>query len=105
MVDYNPKSWFSLIFKIHKYGTVRKLFPTMVVLAALTFGYCYLEIEVLNNKYKHTMAFHSLVGFVISLLNFRHITIWMFAVSQMILLFIEIDFSSQTWIHEVSHGW
>ncbi|MGB0917374.1 MAG: bestrophin family protein, partial [Flavobacteriales bacterium] len=68
MVDYNPKSWFSLIFKIHKYGTVRKLFPTMVVLALLTFGYCYLEIEVLNNKYKHTMAFHSLVGFVISLL-------------------------------------
>ena len=68
MVDYDPKSWFSLIFKIHKYGTVRKLLPTMIVLAILTFGYCYLEIEVLNNKYKHTMAFHSLVGFVISLL-------------------------------------
>jgi putative membrane protein len=68
MVDYNPKSWFSLIFKIHKYGTVRKLLPTMLVLAVLTFGYCYLEIEVWNNKYKHTMAFHSLVGFVISLL-------------------------------------
>ena len=68
MVDYNPKSWFSLIFKVHKYGTVRKLLPTMIVLSILTFGYCYLEIEVLNNKYKHTMAFHSLVGFVISLL-------------------------------------
>ena len=68
MVDYNPKSWFSLIFKIHKYGTVSKLLPTMIVLAILTFGYCYLEIEVLDNKYQHTMAFHSLVGFVISLL-------------------------------------
>ncbi|MDB4655774.1 hypothetical protein OAE48_02900 [Flavobacteriales bacterium] len=68
MVDYDPKSWFSLIFKIHKYGTVRKLLPTMVVLAILTFAYCYLEIEVWDNKYKHTMAFHSLVGFVISLL-------------------------------------
>ena len=68
MVDYDPKSWFSLIFKIHKYGTVRKLLPTMIVLAILTVGYCYLEIEVWDNKYKHTMAFHSLVGFVISLL-------------------------------------
>lgn len=68
MVDYNPKSWFSLIFKIHKYGTVRKLLPTMIVLAILTAVYCYIEIEIWNNKYDHTMAFHSLVGFVISLL-------------------------------------
>ena len=68
MVDYDPKSWFSLIFKIHKYGTVSKLLPTMLVLAVLTAAYCYVEIEMLDNKYKHTMAFHSLVGFVISLL-------------------------------------
>ena len=68
MVDYNPKSWFSLIFKIHKYGTVRKLLPTMIVLTFLTIGYCYVEIELLKNRYEHTMAFHSLVGFVISLL-------------------------------------
>lgn len=40
----------------------------MVVLAILTAGYCYLEIEVWDNRYQHTMAFHSLVGFVISLL-------------------------------------
>lgn len=68
MVDYNPKSWFSLIFKIHRYGTVSQLLPTMLVLAVLSGAYCYLEIEVWNNKYTHTMAFHSLVGFVISLL-------------------------------------
>lgn len=68
MVDYNPKSWFSLIFKIHKYGTVSKLLPTMVVLIILTGFYCYVEIEIWDNRYDHTMAFHSLVGFVISLL-------------------------------------
>ena len=68
MVDYNPKSWFSLIFKIHRYGTVSKLLPTMVVLTLVTGVYCYVEIEVWDNRYDHTMAFHSLVGFVISLL-------------------------------------
>ena len=40
----------------------------MVVLTFLTIGYCYVEIELLQNRYEHTMAFHSLVGFVISLL-------------------------------------
>ena len=40
----------------------------MIALAILSWGYCYLEIEVWKNKYTHTMAFHSLVGFVISLL-------------------------------------
>jgi ion channel-forming bestrophin family protein len=68
MVDYDPKSWFSLIFKIHKYGTVSKLLPTMIVLALLSGAYCYLEIEIWNGRFSHTMAFHSLVGFVISLL-------------------------------------
>jgi putative membrane protein len=68
LVDYNPKSWFSLIFKIHKYGTVSKLLPTMVVLTLITGLYCYVEIEIWDNRYDHTMAFHSLVGFVISLL-------------------------------------
>lgn len=68
MVNYNPKNWFSIIFQLHKYDTFRQLFPTMMVLAILTIAYSYVEIEIWNNKYDHTMAFHSLVGFVISLL-------------------------------------
>ena len=68
MVKYDPKSWFSLIFKIHKDGTTRQLFPVIVILSILTAAYCYLEIEILQSRLKHTMAFHSLVGFVLSLL-------------------------------------
>jgi len=68
MVSYNPKSWFSIIFQLHKYDTFRQLLPTMAVMAALTAAFCYVEIEILNLEYTSTMAVHSLIGFVISLL-------------------------------------
>jgi putative membrane protein len=68
MVSYNPKSWFSIIFQLHKYDTFRQLLPTMAVLAVLTLGFCYLEIEILNLEYTSTIAVHSLIGFVLSLL-------------------------------------
>ncbi|MCF8276481.1 MAG: hypothetical protein K9J17_07085 [Flavobacteriales bacterium] len=68
MVSYNPKSWFSIIFQLHKYDTFRQLLPTMLVLAFLTLAFCYLEIEILNLEYTSTIAVHSLIGFVLSLL-------------------------------------
>ncbi len=68
MVSYDPKSWFTIIFQFHKYDTFRQLFATMLVLAALTAVFCYVEIELLNLEFTSTMAVHSLIGFVISLL-------------------------------------
>ena len=68
MVSYNPKSWFTIIFQFHKYDTFRQLMPTMAVLAILTSVFCYVEIELLNLEFTSTMAVHSLIGFVISLL-------------------------------------
>lgn len=68
MVSYNPKSWFTIIFQLHKYDTFRQLLPTMAVLAVLTAVFCYVEIELLNLEFTSTMAVHSLIGFVISLL-------------------------------------
>ncbi len=68
MVTYNPKSWFTIIFQLHKYDTFRQLLPTMAVLAVLTSVFCYVEIELLNLEFTSTMAVHSLIGFVISLL-------------------------------------
>lgn len=68
MVSYNPKSWFTIIFQLHKYDTFRQLLSTMGVLAVLTAIFCYVEIELLNMEFTSTMAVHSLIGFVISLL-------------------------------------
>ena len=68
MVSYNPKSWFSIIFQLHKYDTFRQLLPTITVLGILTLVFCYVEIEILNLEYTSTIAVHSLIGFVLSLL-------------------------------------
>jgi ion channel-forming bestrophin family protein len=68
MISYNPKEWFSIIFFLRKSDTVRTLMPAMLSLALLVAGFCYVEIEVLNFAYTSTIAMHSLVGFVISML-------------------------------------
>jgi putative membrane protein len=41
MVYYNPKEWFSFIFKINKAETLRELFPLMIAVGAYA-GVCYL---------------------------------------------------------------
>lgn len=68
MIIYNPKSWISLIFNLHKTDTFRKLLPAMLVVAVFTalIDFVVLEWEWLS--FKGTILFHSLTGFVISLL-------------------------------------
>lgn len=68
MVNYNPKDWFKLIFSVQKSDTIRMLAPAIIGIATFTFLVCFLEIEVLELKYKSTTIIHSLLGFVISLL-------------------------------------
>lgn len=68
MVNYNPKDWFKLIFSIQKSDTIRMLAPAIGGIATFSFLVCFLEIEVLELKYKSTTIIHSLLGFVISLL-------------------------------------
>lgn len=68
MVNYNPKKWWGLIFQFHKSDTFRVLFPAMISIALFTALLAYVEHEILPEKFKGTMAIHSLLGFVISLL-------------------------------------
>ncbi|MCF8245090.1 MAG: hypothetical protein K9J37_00670 [Saprospiraceae bacterium] len=68
MVDYNPKSWWKLIFVFHRSDTFRQLLPAMLGVAAYTILVAYLEVEVLKVSFKNSTLVHSLVGFVLSLL-------------------------------------
>lgn len=68
MIKYNPKEWFSLIFQFHKSDTFRILFPAMVSISLYAWLIAYIEIEVLQLKFKTSTTIHSLLGFVISLL-------------------------------------
>lgn len=72
MIDYNPKVWFTFIFRFHKADTVRKLFPMFIALSAYCALMAFLELELLklspNSDLKQITLIHSLLGFVISLL-------------------------------------
>jgi putative membrane protein len=68
MVDYNPKSWWKLIFMFHRSDTFSMLFPAMLGVAAYTGLVAYVEEEVLHTQFKNSTIVHSMVGFVLSML-------------------------------------
>jgi len=72
MIDYNPKAWFTFIFRIHKADTVRKLFPMFIALSIYAAVIALLELKVLHLadivEWKNIVFVHSILGFVISLL-------------------------------------
>lgn len=72
MIEYNPKSWFTFIFRIHKADTVRKLFPLMLAIAAYSGVIVYLEMSVFklsdNSHVRNISLVHTILSFVISML-------------------------------------
>ena len=72
MISYNPKEWFTFIFRLHKADTFRKLFPLMVGIAAYSAFVAYLEIEYWrlsdNSHIRNIPVMHNLLGFAISML-------------------------------------
>ena len=76
MIDYNPKAWFTFIFRFHKGDTVRKLSPMFLGLSVYSAIIAFLELKVFHlaadNQLKNIVIVHTLLGFVIStLLVFR----------------------------------
>jgi len=72
MITYNPKDWFTFIFRIHKSDTIRKLLPMIIAMALYSWLIAYLELEyweISRDSYvKNLTLLHNLLGFVLSLL-------------------------------------
>lgn len=68
MINYDPKAWFGIIFRLHKSDTMLKLLPTIGLLGLFTAVFCYIDMELLQLRVRSTLALHSLVGFVVSML-------------------------------------
>lgn len=72
MISYNPKEWFSFIFRFHKGDTFRKLIPVMLGIGTYSAGIAWLEIEYWKlsetSHVKNVTVMHTMLGFVISLL-------------------------------------
>lgn len=72
MIRYNPKDWFTFIFKIHKSDTLSKLFPLIIGIAIYSGLVIFLEKEYFklssDSLVKNITIMHTLLGGVISLL-------------------------------------
>jgi putative membrane protein len=72
MINYNPKEWFTFIFRFHKADTFRKLFPLIVAICIYSWIIAYLEISYFQlsdtSHVKNIPVMHSLLGFAISML-------------------------------------
>ena len=72
MISYNPKEWFTYIFRFHKADTVRKLAPMILAISAYSLLIAYLELEFWklssNSFVKNIPVMHTLLGFAISML-------------------------------------
>ncbi len=72
MISYQPKDWFTFIFRFHKADTLRKLAPLILSIIFYTIIVAYLELKYLNltdnSEIKNISMMHSLLSFIISLL-------------------------------------
>jgi putative membrane protein len=72
MINYNPKEWFTIIFRVHKADTFRKLMPLMLAVSVYAGIIAFLELEYWKlaetNHLKNISLMHGILGFVISLL-------------------------------------
>lgn len=67
MIQYNPKSWFSLIFDVYSRYVIKLLFPLLLFVGVFTTALCFLVIHVLDYHYGGTIAFHSILGVILGL--------------------------------------
>jgi ion channel-forming bestrophin family protein len=72
MIAYNPKDWFTFIFKLHKADTFRALFLMLICIGVYTGIITWLELEYVqlgkDSNVKNLNILHNMLGFVLSLL-------------------------------------
>jgi ion channel-forming bestrophin family protein len=72
MIAYNPRDWFTFIFRFHKADTLRKLAPLIIAIAAFSALLAVLELEYFklseNSHVRNISTMHTLLSFVLSML-------------------------------------
>lgn len=72
MITYNPKDWFTFIFRFHKADTLRSLTPLILGICVYSGVIAVLEMEIFklsqNNHLKNVSIMNTLLSFVISML-------------------------------------
>ena len=72
MINYNPKEWFTFIFRFHKADTFRKLGPMLIGICIYSGLIAIAELEWWKlsdkNNLRNLPVLHTLLGFAISML-------------------------------------
>lgn len=72
MITYNPRDWFTFIFRFHKADTLRKLAPLIIGICVYSGLVAFIELEFLkwskNSHVSNISVMHTLLSFVISML-------------------------------------
>ena len=70
MIQYNPKTWFALVFHSYSRFVVKTMLPALIFMAVFTVAVCLLMLEYFEFNRSHfqsTTALHSLLGIVLGL--------------------------------------
>lgn len=67
MIQYNPKSWFSLIFDVYSRYVIKLLLPLLLFVGFLTAFMCFLILDVFEIHYGGILGFHSILGVILGL--------------------------------------
>lgn len=67
MIQYNPKTWFSLIFDVYSRYVMRLLFPLLLFIGVFTTLMVFLIVDTFQLRYGGTLGFHSILGVILGL--------------------------------------
>jgi putative membrane protein len=68
MITYNPKDWFTFVFRVHKTETLKRLWPLLLGVGTYSTAWAYVE-TVLFKNYK-SVSMVSNIGIIYSILGF-----------------------------------
>jgi putative membrane protein len=72
MISYNPRDWFTFIFRFHKADTFRQLLPMISGICIYSGLIAWLELEYWqlseSNYVRNIPVMHTMLGFAISML-------------------------------------
>lgn len=67
MIQYNPRSWVSLIFDVYSRHVIKLLLPLLLFIGLFTAILCFFLIDVAQIEFDGTTAFHSILGVILGL--------------------------------------
>lgn len=67
MIDYNPKSWVSLIFRFHRSEQMKALLPFLLFMGLYTAGVLFIFKQYVTLRISNTVSVHGLLGIVLGL--------------------------------------